>query len=77
MENRTDTAMAEVFRHPGLVVVYAVSFCVTTFIITVFDVLMLLFLCARSTAMELSARTVLCGLFLGTLLYRWLSCWRI
>ena len=68
MENRTDTAMAEVFRHPGLVVVYAVSFCVTTFIITVFDVLMLLFLCARSTAMELSARTVLCGLFLGTLL---------
>lgn len=67
MENRTATPIGEVFRHPGLVVVYIFVFLVTCFIITVFDVLILLFLCVRPSAMGLSVRTVLCCLFLGSL----------
>ena len=70
MENSTARAasLEEAVRHPGLVVFYIVMFFVIYLTIAVFDVLILLFLCARSSAMGLSVRTVLCCLFVGSLL---------
>lgn len=70
MENNTATpaSLEEAFRHPGLFVFYIVIFFVISLTIAVFNVLILLFLCARSTAMGLSVRTVLCCLFVGSLL---------
>ena len=69
MENTTAAIpvnVGEAFRHPALVVSYIAVFFVAYLIIAVFDVLMVLFLCKRSSTMQLSMRTVLSCLFLSS-----------
>ena len=68
MENISEAVpLAEDFRHPALVVFYITVFFLAYLPIAVFDVLMMLFLCRGSVAIDLPVRMVLGCLFLSSL----------